>query len=71
MAEQKESSLEELFEEIEGILGRLEDKEISLEDSFLLYEQGMTKLKACNAKIDQVEKKMLMLNEQGNLVDFK
>ncbi|MBO5371997.1 MAG: exodeoxyribonuclease VII small subunit [Lachnospiraceae bacterium] len=71
MAEQKESSLEELFEEIESILGRLENKDISLEDSFILYEQGMKKLKACNDKINQVEKKMLMLNEQGNLVDFE
>lgn len=70
MAEEKEVTLEELFEEIEDILGRLENKEISLEDSFLLYEQGMKKLKACNEKIDQVEKKMLMLNEQGELVDF-
>ena len=71
MEELKESGLEELFEEIEEILGRLEDKEISLEDSFLLYEQGMKKLKACNEKIAQVEKKMLMLNEQGNLVEFE
>ncbi len=71
MAESKENSLEELFEEIEGILDRLEDKEISLEDSFLLYEQGMKKLKACNEKIDQVEKKMLMLNEHGELVNFE
>lgn len=65
MAEEKESGLEELFEEIEDILNKMEDKDISLEQSFLLYESGMKKLKQCNEKIDQVEKKMLILSEQG------
>lgn len=63
MAEEKESGLEELFEEIEDILNKMEDKDISLEQSFLLYESGMKKLKQCNEKIDQVEKKMLILSE--------
>lgn len=68
MAEEKESGLEELFEEIEDILNKMEDKDISLEQSFLFYESGMKKLKQCNEKIDQVEKKMLVLSEQGTLV---
>ena len=44
------------------------EKLISLEDSFLLYQQGITKLKHCNDKIDAVEKKLLILNEEGQLV---
>lgn len=70
MADQKTSGLEELFEEIEEILKKMEDKEVSLEDSFLLYEEGMKKLKLCNEKIDQVEKKMLLISEQGSLEEF-
>ena len=69
MAEEKESGLEELFEEIEDILNKMEDKDISLEQSFRFYEDGMKKLKQCNEKIDQVEKKMLILSEQGTLED--
>lgn len=70
MAEQKESSLEDLFLEIEGILEQMEEKDVSLEQSFLLYESGMKKLKQCNEKIDQVEKKMLAINSQGELEEF-
>ena len=62
--------LEALFTEIEDILEQMDDKEISLEKSFLLYEAGMKKLKQCNDKIDQVEKKMQVINEQGSLEEF-
>ncbi len=71
MAEKKEAGLEELFTEIEEILNQMEDKDISLEDSFLLYEKGMKKLKQCNDRIDKVEKKMLMISGQGELVEFE
>ncbi len=70
MAKGKESGLEELFTEIEDILAKMEDKDISLEHSFLLYEEGMKKLKRCSEKIDQVEKKMLLISEQGTLEEF-
>ena len=70
MTEEKQPSLEELMEEIEDILDKMDEKEISLEDSFLLYEEGMKKLKLCNDRIDHVEKKMLMINEEGELEEF-
>ena len=70
MADQKAAGLEELFAEIEEILKKMEDKEVSLEDYFFLYEEGMKKLKLCNEKIDQVEKKMLIISEQGSLEEF-
>ena len=49
---------------------KMEERDISLEHSFLLYEEGMKKLKQCSAKIDQVEKKMLVISEQGTLEEF-
>lgn len=63
--ETKQQNLEELFSQVEAILEQMEDNEISLEDSFLLYEQGIRKLRECNERIDRVEKKMLILTEQG------
>lgn len=63
-------NLEELFAQVEDILEQMDDKDISLEKSFLLYEEGMKKLKPCNDKIDQVEKKMLVIREQGDLIEF-
>lgn len=69
--EKKEPDLEELFLDIEGIIRQMEDKEVSLEQSFLLYETGMKKLKQCNEKIDHVEKKMLSLNGEGETEIFE
>jgi exodeoxyribonuclease VII small subunit len=71
MTKEKQSSLEELMIEIEDILEKMDEQDISLEDSFLLYEKGMKKLKMCNDRIDQVEKKMLVINEQGELDEFE
>ena len=48
----------------------MEEGEISLEESFQLYHQGMDMLKACNSKIDKVEKKMLLLDEEGEEHEF-
>ncbi len=60
-------SLEELLADIENIINNLQQKDISLEDSFALYQQGIGKLKLCNEKIDAVEKKLLILDEEGQL----
>ena len=70
MAEQKEQTLEEIFGEMEGLLEALESREISREDSFEKYKEGMALLKAAGEKIDTVEKAMLVLNDQGEADEF-
>lgn len=60
----KAKSLEASMEELEGVLGELEKEELSLEDSFRLYNEGMKLLKTCNDAIDKVEKKLVVLNEE-------
>ena len=52
----EELTLEECFSGLEEIIEKMQDTEVSLEDSFALYEQGMKMLKNCNQKIDAVEK---------------
>lgn len=64
---EQERTLEELFQELEGTIGKMQQREVSLEDSFSLYEQGIKTLRLCNEKIDRVEKKMQKLNQQGQL----
>ncbi|MFW5676120.1 MAG: exodeoxyribonuclease VII small subunit [Acetivibrio ethanolgignens] len=59
----KTKSLEASMEELEGVLKELEREEISLEDSFRLYNEGMKLLKSCNDMIDKVEKKLVVLEE--------
>ncbi len=67
---QKERTIEEAFQELDALAQRLEDRETSLEDSFLLYKQGMELLKYCSQKLDTVEKKMLQINEDGTFSEF-
>lgn len=68
--EMEELTLEESFEKLEEILEALESREITLEESFQAYAKGMELLKQCNEKIDTVEKKMQLINEEGELSDF-
>lgn len=68
--DEKEKTLEDTFRKLEEILFELEDKELPLEDSFLRYQEGMQLLKRCRDKIDLVEKKVLVLSEEGKLEEF-
>lgn len=63
-------SLEETFAEIEAIIEQMEQPEVSLDDSFLLYQKGVGKLKVCNELLDEVEKKMQVLAADGSLEDM-
>lgn len=67
---EEQQTLEELFTILDEIADRMEGSEISLEESFQLYKQGMTILKKCNDTIDMVEKEVLILDESGDLYEF-
>ena len=68
--EKKTPSLEETFLQIEEIIEKMENQEVSLEESFLLYKEGVTKLNNCNTLLDEVEKKMQILNVEGVLEEM-
>mgnify|MGYP001121909243 CR=1 FL=1 len=57
----EESSVEEALERLNQIICSL-DGQISLEESFRLYREGVLLLQYCNAKVDLVEKQMIVLN---------
>lgn len=69
--EQTPLTLEENFERLEETIGRLEDEELSLEEAFAAYSEGMALLKTCNEQIDRVEKKVLKLTEDGELEELQ
>lgn len=75
MIENKESveelTLEDTFRLLEDKLELLESGDISLEDSFNVYKDGMELLRQCHKKIDYVEKKVLEINEAGDVVEFR
>lgn len=64
MAE-KEMKLNEAFDKLNEVMEELEKPDISLEDSFALYQEGMKLLKLCNDSIDKVEKQLIILSENG------
>lgn len=63
-------SLEENFAKLEEAVAKLEAEDISLEESFRIYKEGMELLRQCNTDIDKVEKQVLLLNEAGELEEF-
>ena len=66
----KELTLEQIVEKLEGTIGKLEQEDSPLEESFKLYKEGMKLVKSCNDRIDKVEKEVLKLNENGELDEF-
>lgn len=70
MSEKKKENLEEMFKDLEELIGKMENEEITLEQTFDLYNNGMELLKKCNLSIDGVEKKVLVLDENGETDEF-
>jgi len=69
MAKKKEEnmSLEEALKNLDDTIEKMQSEEVSLEESFQLYKEGMDYIKIWNETIDRVEKKVLMLNQEGKL----
>lgn len=54
----KAKSLEEILNELGDIVDKMSNEELTLEESFKMYEQGIKLCKQCNDKIDKVEKQL-------------
>lgn len=66
----EDMTLEEAFRQLDQVVERLESREITLEESFKIYQSGMELLKTCSDKVDRVEKKILQMDEDGELSGF-
>lgn len=60
---QKEKTIEEGFEQLNEILKKMENSDVSLEETFKLYNDGLTIVKELNGKISQVESELNIVNE--------
>jgi exodeoxyribonuclease VII small subunit len=62
MADQPdEARFEDQLAKLEDIVERLEDDAVGLEESLELFEQGMELVKACRARLEQVEQRVARL----------
>lgn len=53
--------------ELEAIVKKLEEGELSLEASLQLYERGVHLSRYCHAQLEQAERRIDILNERGEL----
>ena len=70
MGTEKKENLEEMFDRLDQVIGNLEGEDVSLEEAFGLYDQGMKLIRRCNQTINEVEKKILVLDENGEKHEF-
>ena len=59
----KKMTLEQSFENLDNIIGQLQGGELTLEESFKMYEEGMKMVKNCNDVLDKVEKKLITIGK--------
>ncbi len=62
-------SLEDAFQELDGILEALEQPDIRLAESMDLYKKGVKLLDKCRQTIDRTQKEIIVLQE-GRDGDF-
>lgn len=71
MEKKDERTIQEIFAQLDKVIEDMEKGDISLEESFSQYREGMELLKTCSDKIDKVEKKMLILDNEGEEHEFE
>jgi exodeoxyribonuclease VII small subunit len=60
------------MEELESIVEQLESGDLSLEDSLAAFEKGVTLVKYCNQKLNEVEKKVeVLVKDKDGKFQFK
>lgn len=59
-----ELKIEQGFENLEEIIEKMESDKISLEESFQLYKKGIKLVKQLKDKLDDTEKKLILLEEE-------
>ena len=62
--EKKELTMDEAFKQLQAVLEKMESGELGLEESFKLYEEGLGLVKLCSSKLDEIEKKMIILENR-------
>ena len=55
---------EAALSELEGIVKKLEEGDLTLENSLALYERGVELSRFCHARLEDAEKRIEILNER-------
>lgn len=58
--------IEDNFEQLEDIISKMQSDIITLEQSFELYNKGLSLVQDCNNQIEKIEKQIKII-EEGNI----
>ena len=67
MSETSIKDFEGAIAELETIVKKLEEGELPLEQSLVLYERGVQLSRFCHARLEEAERRIEILNERGQL----
>ncbi len=63
-------TLEEGFEQLEGVISNMEKDKVSIEEAFLLFEKGTKLIASLHEKLTDLEGRVEKLNEDATLGEF-
>jgi exodeoxyribonuclease VII small subunit len=66
----RSNDFEKAFQQLEQIVQRLEKGELALEESLVLYEEGVRLSRVCHAKLEEAEGKIeiLLKDQRGGVL---
>jgi len=67
MTETSIKDFEAAIAELESIVKKLEEGDLPLEGSLVLYERGVQLSRFCHARLEEAEHRIEILNERGEL----
>lgn len=71
MTKKQEITFEEAMDNLEKIVGQLEEGDVPLEEAISIYKQGMDLSRICHTKLKTVEEQLTqILREDGELENF-
>ena len=71
MTKKNTVDFEASLKKLEQIVGKLEDGDISLEDSVKSFEEGIGLVKECQKQLSEAELKVKKLLDNGETVDLE
>ena len=70
MAAKKSYPFEQSLEKLEQLVERMEQGDLSLEDSLTTFEQGIKLTRECQQALARAEQKVKLLIEENGTTDF-
>lgn len=60
------NNIEENFKELDVLLEKMQDEDVTLDESFEMYKKGVEIVKDSNEQIEKIEKQIEVLEEESD-----